>query len=89
MSKKLYIYEYVSKITTSWHDGGGLVIVTAGDPSDAWRDENERIAAEHPSNRIHLDPKYIIQELPEPDRVIEVPDDTPDMVMTFPDAGCC
>ncbi len=89
MSKKLYVYEYVEKLTTSWHDGGGLVIVTTGDPSDAWQAENARIAAEHPSNAVYLDPAQIIQVLPEPDHVYEVPDDSPDAVIKFPDQGCC
>ena len=89
MSKKIYIYEDVQKVTTSWHDGGGVVIITAGDPSDAWRLNNAKIAAEHSSNSVYLDPKHIVQELPEPDLVIEVSEDTQDDVIVFPDAGCC
>ena len=89
MSKKLYIYEDVDKLTTSYHHAGGLVIVTAGDPSDAWRAQNERIAAKHPSNQMYLDPKHIIQVLPEPDHVFTVGDDVHDLILEFPDAGCC
>lgn len=89
MSKKLYIYEYLDKLTQSWHNGGGLVIVTAGDPSLAWQERNARIASEHPSNRTRIDPACIIQELPEPDHVIPVGDDVPDLILEFPDAGCC
>lgn len=89
MSKKLYIYKYVDGITTNYHDGGGLVIISASTPTEAWRANNERIAAEHPSNKVYLDAETIVQELPEPDRVIEVPDSESDAVIVFPNAGCC
>lgn len=36
MSKKIYIYEHLEKITTNFHGDGGVVVVTAGDPSEAW-----------------------------------------------------
>ena len=89
MSKRLYIYENIGPITTNWHSDGGLLIITAADPSEAWRANLQRIAAEHPSNQVYLDPARIIQDLPEPDRVIEVADTEADVVMEFPDAGCC
>ena len=89
MSKKLYIYEDVDKLTEHWHNAGGLIIVTTGDPSAAWQARNARIAAEGPSNRTQIDPAYIIQELPEPDHVIAVGDDAPDLILEFPDRGCC
>lgn len=89
MSKKLYIYNYLDKITMNYHNGGGLVIVTASDPSVAWQARNARIAADRPSKERYVNPDYIIQELPKPDHVITVPDDTPDSIIEFPDAGCC
>ena len=94
MSKKIYIYEHLEKITTNFHGDGGVVVVTAGDPSEAWRRRNERIAAEYGSDDDdlepdYLDPGYIIQELPKPDRVIEVSADTQDAVYVFANAGCC
>lgn len=89
MAKHLYIYEYISKLTTSQHHEGGLLIITSGDPSEAWRAHLERVAAEHPSNKIYLDPDRIRRTLPKPDRVIPVSDTEADTVTVFPDAGCC
>lgn len=34
--KHLYIYEYVEGVTENWHSGGGVLIITSGDPQAAW-----------------------------------------------------
>lgn len=81
--KKLYIYEDLDEITDSWHDGGGVVIVTGGDPDEAWRAD---VAKRYED--ASFQPK-LLTELGEPARVIEVPDTEEDSVLVFPDAGCC
>lgn len=70
---KVYIYEYVSGITNSWHNGGGLVIVTDRDPLDAYN-----ALSDMPDRA----------EMPEPDSVIEAPGAT-ERLHIFPDEGCC
>lgn len=41
MNKKLYIYEEAAcDVTDSYHGGGGVVIITAGDPQEAWEAGN-------------------------------------------------
>lgn len=85
MAKRLYIYEDVAPINPGrQHDGGGLVIITSGDPLDAWNAYVDAECGEYLYRRSDF-----TDELPEPGRVIEVPDDTDDGVIVFPDAGCC
>lgn len=68
---------------------GGLFIVTDGDPAEAWRAYNEDIARGHPSNRKYLDPEVIRQTLPTADHIYAMQDDAPNVVIVFPDQGCC
>lgn len=82
MTKKLYIYDQIDGLTTNYHDGGSLVIVTAGDPQEAL--DADRTAAYG-----KFGDKPFLTKLPEPDRVIEVADSTPEEVFEFPDSGCC
>ena len=79
--KKLYIYESIDSITGCWHSDGGLVIVTGGDPVDAWAEDVRKLPK---SER-----EGLRRDLPEPDRVIPVGDGEADAVYVFPDAGCC
>lgn len=72
--KKLYIYDYVEDITSNWHSGGGVLIVTAGDPLEAFNADAD---------------SETIKQLPPPVRVIDVPDSEADLVQLFPGAGCC
>lgn len=72
--KKLYIYEYVDDVSNNYHSGGGLVIITSGNPSDVWRAERRNPDRE---------------DLGEPDRIIDVADTEADAVYPFQDAGCC
>lgn len=85
----VYIYEHLDRITTSWHDGGSVVIVTDRDPQDAWHDRLERVATEHPSNAVYLDDAEIVQVLPEPTRVIPTDAGEAEHVYIFKDSGCC
>jgi hypothetical protein len=82
MSKKIYIYEYVDELTTNYHDGGGLVIITGADPQEALDNERAELAEKHGA-------KLRLTKLPEPDRVIEIPDTEQDAIIEFPDTGCC
>ena len=85
MGKKLYIYESAAcAVSNAYHSGGGALVITSGDPDEAWR-----ASAEHKS----IISKYGCPNddgvLGEPDHVIPVPDSTADLVVAFPDAGCC
>lgn len=85
MTKKLYIYENADcAISNGYHEGGGAVVVTAGNPDEAWRASQAYASVTSPHAYPNDEGK-----LGDPDHVIDVPDDTPDLVVAFPDAGCC
>lgn len=83
---KTYVWEYVGGITTNWHDGGGLLIITDGNPQDKWNEyrqeqiDNEEYSADS-----------LRTDLPEPSLVYACDFDSSSLfsVMVFPDAGCC
>lgn len=77
---KQYIYDYVHGITDAWHDGGGLVIITAGGPQEALN----RYYADNP-----LEDDKIIPLLREPDHIYELAGTPEERVLIFPDIGCC
>jgi hypothetical protein len=82
---KLYIYEYVGGISSSYHDGGGLVIITDRDPADVWR---EHVGpAKSSSSSYDLDPETLVGKTP--DLVLDIGDQSPERIFIFPDAGCC
>lgn len=89
MSKKLYIYKRVDRCAPSeghgvYHEEGGLVVVTSGYPNDAVPSGvGDRYTVGRGDDVVE---KF---GLPEPDLVFTVPDDSPDVVVVFPDAGCC
>ena len=80
MTKKLYVFENVAPVSSAYHDGGGLVIVTSGDPIVAWRGSDSYSRGEYGKEEA---------DLSNPDMVYDVADDAPDAVIVFPDAGCC
>lgn len=85
MAKKLYVYENAEcAVSTGYHEGGGVIVITAGDPCEAWRASGDYASVTgkygYPDDK---------GELGEPDHVIPVPDDTDDLVVAFPDQGCC
>lgn len=86
MTKKLYIYQSLDKCdpgSGAWNPEGGLVVVTAGYPNDAVpRGTGNRFTV------IRDGAEEVRWGLPEADLVIVVPDDTADVVIPFPDAGC-
>lgn len=80
MSKKAYVYSYPDcALTDNWHSGGGLLIVTDSDPDEAWKASPQRELVE----------KRDAGDLGKPDHVLDVSEDAPDLVLVFPDAGCC
>lgn len=72
---RAYIYDYVGNLTDAYHSGGGLLVVTDGDPLEAFIASGEALDD--------------FTELPEPDRVIEVAPTEAPGVFIFPDNGCC
>lgn len=87
MSKKLYVYNYIDRCdptSNAYHKEGGLLVVTSGYPNDA--------VPLGTGNFFEITNGGVTEEkygLPEPDHVFIVPDDSPDLVLPFPDAGCC
>ena len=77
---KLYIWNYLEGLTDNYHSGGGLVIVTD-------RDASEALDAYNGDTRDYSS-KGTLRELPEADTTMEVVSDK-EQVWVFPDAGCC
>jgi hypothetical protein len=83
---KTYVWEYVSEITTNWHNGGGLLIITDGDPQIKWNEYRQEQLDNEEYNADSLR-----TDLPEPSLVYACDFDSGSLfsVMVFPDAGCC
>jgi hypothetical protein len=83
---KTYVWEYVSEITTNWHNGGGLLIITDGDPQTKWNEYRQEQIDNEEYNADSLR-----TDLPEPSLVYACDFDSGSLfsVMVFPDAGCC
>lgn len=80
---KQYIYDYIDGMTDNYHSGGGLVIITAGDPQETLNRDYERDWAE-------FDSKFPAPTLPEKaDHVYELAGTPAECVLIFPDTGCC
>jgi hypothetical protein len=82
---KTYVWEFVSQVTTDWHNGGGLLIITDIDPQDQWKEYRE--------NKINHGESWeswdkLTEKLPEPDFSYDCYADFRG-VWVFPDAGCC
>ncbi len=80
---KTYVWEFVSEITTNWHNGGGLLIITDGDPQTKWNEYRQEQIDDEEYNADSLR-----TDLPEPSLVYACDFDN-EFVMIFPDAGCC
>lgn len=78
---KLYLYTNAdSPVSGAYHSGGGVVVITDGDPDQVWLDT-------YPEERVeYWDDKP--EPLGAPDFVCET-DSTEERVFVFPDAGCC
>lgn len=85
MGKRAYVYQYPDcRLTDNWHSGGGLLIVTSDDPEEVWKASpqyRELAGYRHEETEP--------ERLGAPDHVLEVADDTADLLIVFPDAGCC
>lgn len=85
--KKLYVYtdlDVCDPESGAYHRYGGLMVVTSGYPNDALP-----AGTGTPHSTIVDGERVTKYGLPEPDHVYVVPDDSPDLVLAFPDAGCC
>lgn len=86
MAKKLYLYKSLEvcdpKDENAYHREGGLVVITGGSVHDAvpagtGNEIGKTIGGES------------LAGLPAPDLVIEVSEYLDDVVIPFPDSGCC
>lgn len=84
MAKKLYVYKSVDVCDPTndetYHKGGGVLVITGGYPNDA--------VPRGTGNTVEMDGKEVTG-LPAPDLVVEVSEYLDDIVIAFPDAGCC
>lgn len=85
MAKKLYVYKSVDvcdpKNDETYHKQGGLLVITGGYPNDA-----VPRGTGNEFGRIEGEPQF---GLPQPDLVVEVSEYLDDLVIAFPDSGCC
>lgn len=86
MSKKLYLYDRVDIVSSAWHKDGGLIIITAGDPQEAYDREVFAPLVDESWSGVKADDQHA---LPEPTRVIDLHESEADAVYVFPDSGCC
>jgi hypothetical protein len=77
----VYVWQRVGAVSSNWHSSGGLLVVAPG-----LTQARERIAAAElcddegrPCEALAVDP----------DHALPTADDTPEMLLVFPDAGCC
>ena len=80
-----YVWQGVAGITTDYHNGGGVLIVTAGDPRKAWREHAEETNARKGQWGEDLDPAALDEE---PSHTFPASHNG-DLMVIFPDAGCC
>jgi hypothetical protein len=74
-----FIWRMVENMTTSWHDGAGVVAV-AGSIERAKELVEAAREKGHKTDGIAIGP---------PDATFEAVPGTPEQVHVFPDAGCC
>ncbi len=87
---KIYIYKSVSPISTNWHDGGAVTIITDREPQEAWKAHWQGVIDDDSDSKYYAEQYLAIQkaELGEPDFVYGT-DATEEQVLIFEDAGCC
>ena len=100
ITKRVYIWESVEPVSSSWHTGGGLVVVCEdGAFEETIRKHYGDILADPEISSLdssRLD-QYSIDSLvlevlgTAPTRILELSDTetTNGFVIAFPDAGCC
>ena len=74
--KKMYVWERVSGLTSNWHDGGGTLVV-----ADSLEFARELLQANGVSKSCEA-----LTEEPNISTSVEINED---LVVIFPDAGCC
>ena len=84
---KVYIYEYLESVSTSWHSEGGAVIITDRTPQEVWHEYFLKLSAKGEYEKEYYI-KIAESKLPEANQTIEC-SDSPEVVTIFKDAGCC
>lgn len=77
----LYIWNYMGGVTNSYHDGGGVVIISDKPPREAWD--------EHFPNYEDKDAGGLGNKYEDPDNHILVADTEEPQLFVFADSGCC
>ena len=84
---RLYVWNNIEGITDRYHDGGGVVMMTARPVQEVWDEYRERLGNEWPDHSRLVD---VRTTLPEADYVSEVaPKENKELFRVFPDSGCC
>jgi hypothetical protein len=82
---KTYVYDYVGGLTTNWHSGGALLIITDGDPQEDWNTYRlDQIA----NGEDWHDNEGLTKELPTPTLVYGC-SGVDKQLLIFEDSGCC
>ena len=76
---KVFVWNYVSRLTDNYHDGGGLVICASSleDARSAWQQQ------------ACSETKNCTMMTVEPDHVVECDPDSAPFISIHQDAGCC
>ena len=83
----IYVWEYVPKVTSNYHDGGGGLIVAKSldDAQDVWGAYTARLEEEEGSEAPSA---YALKEYA-PDHSWPTADAAKPKVLVFEDSGCC
>lgn len=101
---KMYVYQSPNRsVTRSWHDGGGILIITDRSPREAWEmycadndlptkdgsyDEGKTVPPLSECGKRDLVNGEWVTETFEPEG-IKLASSQPERVIVFPNAGCC
>ena len=84
---RLYVWNDIDGITDNYHDGGGVVMMTARPVQEVWDEYRKSLLNRH---KDYTRLVGIRATLPEADYVSEVaPKENKELFRVFPDAGCC
>ena len=82
---RLYVWNNIDGITDNYHDGGGVVMMTARPVQEVWDEYLESLVNAHKDHSCVAD---IRTTLPEADYVSEVaPKENKELFRVFPNAG--
>lgn len=86
---KIFVWENVDPITTSWHSGGS-VLVAAPDVEAARTLWKEYVKEEiHHMVMVGIPEEYFVVLDGDPNHIFPSTDEMLPIVLVFPDAGCC